>query len=367
MQTGTPQKITDLLSDVNVTALLSHQDGGGQMQPQIWAGALIGLPEMLQEHGIDYEGVLAEIGLTREQIEDPKSFIPMEKYAGTLALAAELTGDPLFALHLGERSGPSRNHLLFYVYSNAPTLKSAIEAAVRYARLVARISSSFSIHDGVGTFEFCCEPPRKIFMHKDCASMARWLKQFQSVLGDDWRPLSAGFAHSRPDDISEYVRLFGKTIAFDQPANSIKLDANALATPMPEADAGLFDVLRSYCEQLLSELDHGDDPLQRIRTYIADNLSGGLLSPADVATGTGLAIDELKSILKSRTISFRDLQDELRKGLAAMYLTETDLRCGEIAFLLGFSEQSAFTRAVKRWFGMSPLDYRRNPSEEVAV
>ncbi|MDH3579467.1 MAG: AraC family transcriptional regulator [Hyphomicrobiales bacterium] len=366
MQTGTRQKITDLLSDAGMAALLSPQDGSEQA-PQIWTGALVGLPEMLQEHGLDYEGVLAEFGLTREQVEDPKSFIPMEKYAGILALAAERTGDPLFALHLGERSGPSRNHLLFYVYSNAPTLKSAIEAAVRYARLVARISSSFSIHDDVGSFEFSCEPPREIFMHKDCASMARWLKQFQSVLGDDWKPLSAGFAHSRPDDISEYVRLFGENIAFDQRANTIRFDIHALATPMPEADAGLFDVLRSYCEQLLKELDRGDDPLQKIRTYIADNLSGGLLSPADVATGTGLAIDELQTILKSRNISFRDLQDELRKGLAARYLTETDLRCGEIAFLLGFSEQSAFTRAGKRWFGMSPLDYRRNPSQKRAV
>ena len=352
---------------MDVAALLSHHDGNQQIQPQITAGALTGLPEMLREYGVDYRELVAEAGLTSAQVDDPTSLIAMEKYAGILALAADLTGDPLFALHYGERFGPLQTNLLFYVYSNAPTLKSAIEVAVRYSRLVVRISSSFSVHGDVGTFEFCCEPPQEIFMHKDCASMARWLKLFQAVLGDDWKPVSAGFAHSRPDDISEYARLFGENLAFDQPTNSIKLDANALATPMPEADAGLFEVLRSYCEQLLKELGDDDDPLQKIRTYIADNLSGGLLSPADIATGTGLTIDELRTILKSRNISFRDLQDELRKGLAARYLTETDLRCGEIAFLLGFSEQSAFTRAVRRWFGMSPLEYRRNPSQKLAV
>lgn len=361
MQTSEYHKLTDSLPDVATAIQDGERNESSPKQSRIWTGAFIGLSEMLQEQGVDYEAILAEAGLTPAMLEERTTFVPMEAYVRVLDLAAKHTGDPDFALHYGERFPPGRDHVWVYVYSNAPTLKAGIEAAVRYSRLVVRIPSSFSLHKGIGCFEFSSAMSQAMYIHKNCIGMVRRLKLIQKVVGTDWKPLEAGFAHGRPDNISEYIRLFGENIVFDQPTNSIKLDAGALETPMPEADPGLFEVLRSYCEQLLKEYDRGDDPLQTIRTFIVDNLSGGLLSPADVATGTGLEIDELKSILKSRNISFRDLQDELRKGLAARYLTETDLRCGEIAFLLGFSEQSALTRASKRWFGVTPLEFRRAP------
>ncbi len=217
MQTRKLQTTTDLPSDIAFAIPRCEADGHEETQPRIWAGAFVGLSDMLQEQGVDYEAILAEAGLTPEMLQEHTTLIPMDAYVKVFDLAARQTGDPLLALHFGERYAPSHNSVLFYAYLNAPTLKSAIEVAVRYVRLVARMSSSFSVHDGVGCYEFSCQPRQANFMHMDCVQLTRWLRLFRNVLGEDWKPLSVGFVHNKPDDISEYVRLFGENIEFDQP------------------------------------------------------------------------------------------------------------------------------------------------------
>jgi AraC-like DNA-binding protein len=175
------------------------------------------------------------------------------------------------------------------------------------------------------------------------------------------------FQHSPPVDLREHGRVFGCPVRFNRPVNGVALRRALLDTPLVRADPGLCSVLDRHVRALIERIPRAEALSDRVRGLVASELSTGRASAAAVARKLHMSRRTLQRHLEAGGMTFRALCDGLRRDLAIRYLREREIAVAEVAFLLGFSEASAFHRAFKRWVGTTPTLYRRSPIAPEAV
>lgn len=176
----------------------------------------------------------------------------------------------------------------------------------------------------------------------------------------DLSPLWVSFQHDQPEDISEYENLFRCPIYFSAEHTAIGFHERFLDYPLPSSNESVHIVMSDLRHQLLKQLGSHLEPswLAVVRKTIMESFQMGGVSFEELAQITGFTADELKTEMNRHQLNFRTLVDDIRQSLAISYVRNPKLSLVEIAFLLGFSEQSAFQRAFKRWTGKTPKEYR---------
>jgi AraC-like DNA-binding protein len=190
------------------------------------------------------------------------------------------------------------------------------------------------------------------------AAVAVGLRLMQHLSGDDWRPLRVELAHPAPRSKAEHVRVFGAPVAFGARRSGLVLDAAVLDRPVPAADRRLLPLVERHLDELLAARAP-DAFVAQVREAIAESLCDGSPSIRTLAKRTGMSVRTFQRRLDERGIVFRELVAEIRQELARRYLAESTTNLTEVAFLLGYSELSAFDRAFRRWTGSTPLAMRR--------
>ena len=164
--------------------------------------------------------------------------------------------------------------------------------------------------------------------------------------GVHWLPKSVQLTQLEPADAA--------------PRPAVTFAADVLALPMRRADTDLFGYFNAQAEALL-EATPGDDAVVRTRRAILEGLKGGDPTVGQVASVLATTESTLRRRLAERGTSFKVLVEEVRLELVRCYLVNPRLSLSEVAFLLGFSEPSAFHRAFRRWTGRTPLEFRNLP------
>ncbi|MCP4383918.1 MAG: AraC family transcriptional regulator, partial [Hyphomicrobiales bacterium] len=184
---------------------------------------------------------------------------------------------------------------------------------------------------------------------------------WRAFTGRDITPLEVNFVHDRRDRLSDVARFFGCKVAYRQDRARIVLKAKDMAAPIATADDRLLKILRAHCEAILKE--HGTREtgvLQKVERRIIDLLPKGSAKAKVIATDLGMSDRTLTRKLALEGTSFDSVLDRLRHQLAVQYVTASDLSLTQIAFLLGYANQPAFSTAFRRWSGKSPSELRHN-------
>jgi AraC-like DNA-binding protein len=185
------------------------------------------------------------------------------------------------------------------------------------------------------------------------------VRMMRRLCGQDWLPSEASFQHDAPDDHSEHAALICPRLHFMSPATEIRFDAECLHRKVANSDRHLLPIVE---RQLADALQEGGDPdiwLREVELLIARRVCDGHPNLPSVADQLGLSVRSLQRRLEERGIAYRDLVAHVRTQLARRYLAKSSTPLIEIAFLLGYSELSAFDRAFRRWTGQTPMEYRR--------
>ena len=141
-------------------------------------------------------------------------------------------------------------------------------------------------------------------------------------------------------------------------ANSLTLPLKSVDEFLPSSNPKLADLNDQVMIDYLAELDQ-DNLAQRVKAAILDQLPSGNVTDESVSRVLYMSARKLQRQLESAGTTFYTLLNETRKDLAKKFLSDQDTSITEIAYLLGFSESSAFSRAFKRWMGVSPSQYRK--------
>lgn len=201
------------------------------------------------------------------------------------------------------------------------------------------------------------EVPRQ---HNEC-SLVVGLNTVRLMAGSRWAPLEVQFAHAAPADSSEHVRVFRAPVSFGCPTNAFVVEREFLDRPVPAADKRLYPILRRYLDRVLEEMPREEGLLIAVRRAIGEAMRDGDPTLARVAKKVAAGSRTLQRQLKDHGVEFKRLVDDTRHRFSLNYLRDPKHTLTEIAYLLGYSEVSAFNRAFKRWTGSTPSEYRKKP------
>jgi len=192
------------------------------------------------------------------------------------------------------------------------------------------------------------------------AKIAWATSRIEHMTGEKNAPLLIDLTCHAPHKLSAFQKRHGPRIRFMQQHDRIRIPARYLDLKPPKSEANLFSMVESAALAEVEVANSLGDPLVKIKSVIGDQLKSGVCTLEIVAEQVGKSQRSLQRLLEENGTTFRQLTDDIRKSMAARYIRETDLGLKEIAFLLGFSNLSSFSRAVRVWFDATPSDLRRS-------
>jgi AraC-like DNA-binding protein len=330
--------------------------------PLISATVTIGLPQAIDDAGAKSDEILQDLDIDRALLSRTDGFIPCAGFARILETTAQRTGDKAFGLHFGARINPKTIGCLAYAVMNSPTVAAAFETAGRYIHLHNEAAQLTFVEDkDLSSWSYALMDlhPAQSRQFVDYG-MAAALNVIRAMVGSSWSPREVHFVHQEREIMPAYGEVFRSPVVFACSTNAFVMDTDFCRRPIPAADPNLYRILISYLDDVLSRMPKPDGMVTPIRAAIAQLTKEGGLKLARAAKALGMSPRTLQRQLKQRGLSFAELVEDTRRALALEYLEHRENTLTEIAFLLGYSEVSAFNRAFKRWTGKTPMAYRGN-------
>jgi AraC-like DNA-binding protein len=286
--------------------------------------------------------------------------VPVALGQAFLQNVVAMTGEPDLGLLAARATKLGMFDVLEYASASAPTWRAAIETAFRYSHLMNE-AADFRLEmaaDKVHVVLHSTVPLTRPGIDFQSAAFhvaaSRWVNPIPPEL-EVW------FSYAEPVSVREHRATFGDAkLVFSAPWNGFVWDAKRLDTRLATADSSLHRVLREHASRLLETLAPGDSLVQQVRAQVLATLKDGPLAAEDLAARMGITRRTLTRRLQKEGTTFSDVLEGVRKNAAVHYLTTTEHTAEDIAFLLGFSESSAFVRAFRRWHGVAPIAYRRS-------
>lgn len=329
------------------------------MYPTTLSSLALLVSKALQAQGVDSEALFREAGLDPQALKKPDARYPAEGMQRLWALAVEATGDEGIGLSVIEYWHPTSMHALGFAWLASTTLKEAMERLVRYVRIVST-AATFSLqetHEGF-VLEMTGAPPGWVPLPQSIdVGVALVVHMCRVSYGEAFAPLRVTLRRPRPQRTEPYERLFRAPIAYQAERNTLLLSKESLLKTLPTGNTDLAHANEKVITEYLANLDL-DDIVLRVKTCLIDMLPSGEVSGDAVAQALHLSPRSLQRKLQEQGLTYSQVLEETRRELAVRYIRDSKLSISEITFMLGFSEPSNFSRAFKRWNGVSPSEYR---------
>ena len=297
-------------------------------------------------------------GIDSKILLDPDATVPMSACVGLLADAVRATGDDNLGLHVAEHAELGSFDVHFYAMISSPTLGAAFERVCRYQRLIHETSQ----------VRLEQSEDRAVLSHRLAGGMAAprqtaelllasWVRAGRVATRTMWSPVEVRFAHPAPRDSREHVRFFAAPVLFATGENALVLPSALLHLPCRRTDPSLLSIIDRYVADRLGG-PRVATFADRARAALSEELQAGNVTAERLAARLTVSIRTLHRSLAAEGTSYRRLLDQLRLDIAERHLLDDRMSVAEIAFLVGFSELSAFHRAFKRWTERTPAAFR---------
>ena len=314
--------------------------------------------EYLQARGVDAPALLGEAA--PDSGDRRVGRYPVSRWQRLLHTAAAHLDDPLLGLHLGQTITPAHWGVMGYVFMACANLGAALNRMEQYQRLLYDVNPlRYSVVGDCVELQWGVEYGRPGALVDECA-IAALVQMVRHITGKSLPLRQVSFVNAAPADSQPYTRFFGCPVRFGQAQTVVQFQAALLATALSKPDLALVRVLEQQADALLAELPDIDDFEQAVRRCIAYVAREGEASLERVADELHTSPRTLRRRLDDLDKPFRTLRDDTLRRMAESHLADPRLTLPEIALLLGYSEQSAFTRAFTRWTGVSPGNWRRS-------
>jgi AraC-like DNA-binding protein len=252
--------------------------------------------------------------------------------------------------------------VLGYILRNSPRIGAAIRNAARYVRVhVDGVQISLMSAGTEARLVYrLTDPSIALSRHYAELLMVYAMHVFRLAADESWAPDEVWFRHGPPADLAPYRDYFGAPVRFHQGEYATVFDRWILGRPLRACDQQLLRILEEHANMILAQLPPpGDDLLGRLEQFVVGALPDDRAGISAAARALGMSTRTLQRRLREHGILYDRLVDEVRRHLSSKYLADGNFSLGEIAWLLGYSESSAFNRAYRRWTGRSPSADRR--------
>jgi AraC-like DNA-binding protein len=309
--------------------------------------------------GANRRELMDRAAILSADLEQPEGRVAFSTYAAAMRAAKELCGDPALALHFGEQVDITEISLIGATGGATAGIDEAFAQLNRHAAVDVDFGmpgDRFRVMDLEGDVLFIDQRPdpndfpefTEAFFARAVTGVRRWLAGVELVKGVE-------VTHAEPAYRAEYDRIFQMPVQFGSDRNSLRIAGSIwqlARTRFPPTYAST--VLNAYAEAEVEKLNRSRSMRGRVEMLVTSMLRSGDFSMQTVATQLGVSRQTLFRKLKAEGTSFEKLLDDVRYKLARQYLEDEKLAVNEVAYLVGFSDPAAFSRAFKRWTGSSP-------------
>jgi len=330
----------------------------------VGAGLARGLVRLAVAKGADASELARRSGVALADLEDQDNRVHMPNYIALMRAAKELTGDPALALHYGEEVDLSELSITGLIMNASETMGDAFIQMNRFGRLAIEVEgvapgeSRFRMladHRGVWLMDTRANP--NDFPELTEVTFARMACHPRRFLPRS-HFLEVHVTHPEPPYRSEYERIFQCPVVFNAEWNAWRGDPELAGYRVQLQPRYVFGVLSEKAEQLLKELESARTMRGKVESLLMPILHTGDIGMDAIALKMGVSRQTLFRRLKAEGVTFEKVLDDLRHRLALSYLAGKKASVNETAYLVGFSDPAAFSRAFKRWTGKSPSEMR---------
>jgi AraC-like DNA-binding protein len=329
------------------------------------AGLAKGLVDLVLSKGADPVELAARCGIGADDLQDIDGRIPLAKYIALMRTGKQMTNDCALALHYGETNDISQISVVGLIAYACESLLEAMAQVNRYGRLVIEVDGpqdrfGVTYQDG-GLWAVDRRENPNAFLELTESTFARMIcgpRRF----GVTQLAKAVHVTHPAPPYRAEYERVLGAPVTFDAAWNAVLLDEKWMNHPISVQPRYVFGILSEHADALLRDLENSKTTRGRVESLLIPILHKGEASMDGIAAKMGVSRRTLFRKLKSEGRTFEAVLDHLRHQMALQYLGGKKVSVNETAYLVGFSEPAAFSRAFKRWTGKRPRDVRRGVS-----
>lgn len=321
--------------------------------------------EACAELGVDTDAVLAAAEIDPAVVADPEGRVSVEQMRTFWSEATTRSGDPSIGLHAAQRAPHGLYGLIDYLFGYAATVGDGISMLLRYMPILNNwIVSSVGVDDDYATVDLDVvwrDIPRTTAEYV----FGMLVDRGRRVWEVPWSPALIRFrfpAPQPPEPIGEHARAFGCGIEFGAHATQMIVERSVWDTPVTTADHGLVALLREQADAVMRQLPDASGFVDDVRHAVRTRLAEPGLGIEQIASQLDMSPRTLQRRLAEEQTSYAAVVDEVRLETARHALADPTNSLAEIAFLLGFEEQSSFSRAFKRWTGTSPSEHRSRAS-----
>jgi AraC-like DNA-binding protein len=338
--------------------------------PTISAGYPRALLDFAVSRGADRETLIARSHIHPDELLNQDNRIPVANYLALIDAGIELCNEPALSLLFGEAVKMTDISIVGLMGQAAGNSEEARGQISRYGRLALDEDDGDPsdlmevVRDGGdlwlrSTSRLYLENPHLTeAAFARCVCGVRAMIASMPALAHIRFPKAIHFTHKEPDYRAEYDRIFGVPLVFESDMNAIVVDEALMQMSLPSPNPYLSEVLRAHAEGLLENLERSKSLRGRVESLLIPGLHTGQTNMDAIAGKLALSRQTLFRKLKAEGVTFEKVLDELRRKLALHYLRDKKASVHETAYLVGFSEPAAFSRAFKRWTGSSPRTMR---------
>ena len=333
------------------------------MQPQIRAGLLVNFQPTVERLGGNIDAVLAQAEQPSDVLANPEHYVPYTSYLRLLASAAHLTDCPYFGLEMSRELGAENMGVAGFVMTQAASVGDAWSSLQRF----------YHVHDTYGVVVLTENEDMACIRYEIPRSKAPGARQSLDVaagvstnihrmLCGATNAISAlHFPYPEPDDLAAYEFLGARNMRFEQPGYAMFFPVEILQLPVAHSDPNMKNILEQHLESLELSSQHATS--RQVEKLIRTFLSTGECTLSHIAQFLSVSVRTLQNRLDGEHTSFQMLLDKIRRELAIQHLSRGNIQLTQLAYLLGYSELSVFSRSFKRWYGTSPRNWQRLQSE----
>jgi AraC-like DNA-binding protein len=326
-----------------------------------------------QSLGVAPAQLCVHLGWPADTLEPSRDSLTVAEYIALLGAGDQLAGDPLFGLHTGLHARLSTYPFYGLVVCACTTLRGAFVQTRRYEGLAHDLGRSrLDERGGVATYYWdtpwlsACTPAEARHL---VDSVLAGILTFVSWLAHERLPVhEIGLPYPEPDAAirAAHAQVFGPAVVYGVPAAYGRFDAALLDRPVPNADGSMLKVLQRHADELLAaRLRETSEPriVSDVRREVTAQLASDRARVDDVAAALALSTRTLQRKLAEAGTNFQAVHDAARQALAEELLRDSQLNLTDVAFMLGYREQSSFNRACREWFAATPARTRERLRE----
>jgi AraC-like DNA-binding protein len=322
--------------------------------------------QYLEQHGVPSAAAARDSGIDLHFPAGPDDRVPGGQVERLWGVAVERTGDPLVGMHMAEAYSPGALDILGYVILSCRTIGDVLDRFSRYAQILndgLRIAVDRKGSVAHVRCTYVESMDNYLVRSPDQAIDTIWVglaRELRRLAAKPLLPTEVWFRHQAPaaSQTREYVRVFGARVRFGATEDRFTVPITHLDEPVRSANPALLRTFEQHADAVLSRMEKQGSKSLEVAEVLARRLKGAVPPLSEIARELAMSDRNLQRALRNDGTSYQALLDQVRRDLAISHLANPATSAGQVGFLLGFSEPSAFHRAFRRWTGKAPGAYR---------